>query len=213
MIRLTAINSSPVKKGNTDYLTRTMIETAVDMGCETQVFNLAQLEVKPCVHCNFCVAKQIPERYCALKDDAQTIFESLKGTDILLLSSPVYHMRTNAQMAALADRLRVFIFGNVTREMMKDKIGISAAVAWHRQGGLETTHLSHFYLFYNLDMLALGCHQSVSPLGASALSSRHGNGIFEKDLRLGVAEDEPGLESGRKLVKRAVNLAKRLAKD
>lgn len=59
-------------------------------------------------------------------------------------------------------------------------------------------------------MLPVGCHHSISPLGASAMSSRHGEGIFEKDVHHGVLEDKAGLKSGEMLVKRAVVLSRKI---
>ncbi len=207
MTKLVGISSSPVKKGNTESFVSHMMETARDEGCDTELFCLSKMEIKECVHCNACIGKQKNGRYCMLDDDAQFIFEKIEQADILLLASPVYHMRMNARMASLTDRLRVFIFGNISGGKLKNKIGISAAVAWKRHGGFETTHLSHMYTFYNLDMLPVGCHHSISPLGASAVASRHGEGLFEKDVRLGVLEDSAGLKSGEMLVKRAVELS------
>ncbi len=206
-MKLVAISSSPVKKGNNEHFTSHMVKTAQSLGCDAEQFNLSQMDIKPCVHCNACIGKQKENKYCALDDDAQVIFEAVEQGDILLLASPVYHMRTNAQMAALMDRMRVFIFGNISAGKMKNKIGISAAVAWKRHGGFETTHLSHMFMFYNLDMLPVGCHHSISPLGASALSSHNGHGQFQKDIRVGVMDDEVGLKSGEMLVKRAVEIA------
>ncbi len=207
MTKLVGISSSPVKKGNTENLVSHMIQAAKGLGCETDLFNLSRMEIKECMHCNACISKQQQDKYCMIDDDAQKIFESVQNADIILLASPVYHMRMNARMAALTDRLRVFIFGNISAGLLKNKIGISAAVAWKRHGGFETTHLSHMYAFYNLDMLPVGCHHSISPLGASAVSSRQGEGIFEKDIRVGILQDKPGLKSGEMLVKRAVELS------
>lgn len=206
-MKLVCVSSSPVKKGNNEHLAVHMLEAARKLGCETELLNLSGMDIKPCVHCNGCIGKQKEGRYCLQKDDAQTIFNAVETCDILLLASPVYHMRMNAQMAAFADRMRVFIFGNISAGKMKNKIGISGAVAWKRHGGFETTHLSHMYMFYNLDMLPVGCHHSISPLGASAVSSRDGHGIFEKDVRLGTDLDKAGLKSGVMLVKRAVEVA------
>jgi multimeric flavodoxin WrbA len=213
MVKFLVISSSPIKKGNTEYLTTHMLETAKQQGCDTQGFNLSEMEIKECLHCNACISKQKPGKYCVLDDDAQTIFKAAEQSDIVLLSSPVYHMRMNARMAALTDRMRVFIFGNLSGGKMKNKVGISAAVAWKRHGGLETTHLSHMYVFYNLDMLPVGCHHSISPLGASIVSSRYGEGQFEKDIRLGVMEDKAGLKSGEMIVKRAIEVAKALKSE
>ncbi len=210
MIKLTAVSSSPVKKGNNEHLTSHMVKEAQKKGCETRQFNLSKMNIAQCLHCNACIGKQKKDKYCVLDDDAQEIFEAAEQSDILLLSSPVYHMRMNAGMAALTDRMRVFIFGNISGGRMKNKVGISAAVAWKRQGGFETTHLSHMYVFYNLDMLPVGCHHSISPLGASAVSSQYGHGVFEKDIRVGVLKDKAGLKSGKMLIERAIEVAKKL---
>lgn len=210
MVKFLAISSSPVKKGNNEYLTSHMLEAAARQGCHTQCFNLSEMKIEECLHCNSCIGKQKPGKYCVIDDDAQKIFEAAEQSDIILLSSPVYHMRMNARMAALTDRMRVFIFGNLSSGKMKNKIGISAAVAWKRHGGFETTHLSHMFVFYNLDMLPVGCHHSISPLGASAVSSRNGEGLFERDVRCGVMEDKAGLKSGEMLIKRSMEVAKAL---
>ncbi|MCG8567611.1 MAG: flavodoxin family protein [Desulfobacterales bacterium] len=210
MTRLVAVCSSPVKKGNSEYLTNHMVAVAEKLGCEAEVFYLSRMEIKECIHCNGCIAKQKPGKYCLVKDDAQPIFEACEAADIILLSSPVYHMRMNARMAAFTDRMRIFIFGNETKGRLENKIGISGAVAWKRHGGFETTHLAHHHVFYNLDMLPVGCHHSLSPLGASGVSSQNGEGIFDPKMRLGVAGDGAGLKSGELLVKRAVSLAGKL---
>ena len=47
---------------------------------------------------------------------------------------------------------------------------------------------------------------SGSPLGASALASRHGAGVFDPEVRVGIQEDEDGLKSVRALLDRAVEL-------
>ncbi len=44
----------------------------------------------------------------------------------------------------------------------------------------------------------------------AAVSSRHGEGIFEKDIRQGILEDKAGLKSGEMLVKRAVELSRKI---
>ena len=210
MTQILGISSSPVKKGNTETLLDHMMKTAKNIGCDTKSVKLSGRDIKECIHCNSCIGKQKEHKYCILDDDAQPIFEMAQDADILLFASPVYHMRTNARMAALLDRMRVFIFGNISAGKLKNKVGISAAAAWKRHGGFETTHLSHMYAFFNFDMIPVGCHHSISPLGASVLSSRHGHGIFEKNVKLGILEDKAGLESAEMIIKRAVEVSETL---
>lgn len=57
-------------------------------------------------------------------------------------------------------------------------------------------------------MLPVGCHHSISPLSASAVSSRNAEGKFEKEESLGVLNNKAGLKSGEMLIKRAIDVFK-----
>ena len=206
-MRIVGISGSPVGNGNVEAYLDAILDEGTAGEAVVEHIHLSQRTVGQCTHCNFCLSKQKDGRYCSLQDDAQPIFEAIERADVVVLASPVYFMRTSAQMAALIDRLRVFIFGNVTRGRLRNKIGVSAAVAWLRNGGLETTHLSHLYAFLTLEMIPASVHTGVSPLGASALSSEHGEAVFDPSTRLGAVEDAAGLASGRALVRRALELA------
>jgi hypothetical protein len=94
-------------------------------------------------------------------------------------------------MAAFIDRLRMFMFGNLTKWRLRNKIGISAAVSWLRHGG----------------MIPISAHNSVSFLGASAVSSENGSGEFDPDIRIGIEKDKIGLQSIRAIMNRALELA------
>jgi len=207
------ISGSPVKEGNVETFLQKAIESAPHRDFSYDIVNLSALKVQDCIHCNFCLSKQTAGRYCALKDDAQAIFEKAEAADIIILASPVYFMRTSGRMASLIDRFRVFVYGNVAGGRLRDKIGVSLAVAWRRHGGLETTHLSHLYAFMALQMIPAGAHGSVSPLGISVLSSMHGEGAFEKDVRLGIDYDEAGLDSAKIAMRRAVQLVRLIKKS
>lgn len=206
-LSIIGISGSPVKQGNVDFLLQAMLDSAGEKGVSKEIVSLADSRVEECRHCNFCLKKQTPGRYCAIKDDAQGLFEKIERADILVLSSPVYFMRTSARMAALIDRLRVFIFGNVAAGRLKNKIGVSAAVAWCRHGGLETTHLSHLYAFLTLEMIPASAHRSASLLGASAVSGTEGGAGSGRDARRAVEGDAAGLQSAAAIMKRALELA------
>lgn len=201
------VSGSPVKDGNVEAFTRAMLDEAARRGASVEAAHLSRLDIRDCVHCNYCLRGQEPGRYCSIKDDAQELFEKAERADILLLVSPVYFMRTSGRMASFLDRLRVFVFGNVAGGRMRDKIGVSAAVAWARHGGLETTHLSHLYAFLTLEMIPASVHDSISPLGASAVASEAGSGSFDPAVRLGAERDLAGLESGFAVIARAMELA------
>ncbi len=201
------ISGSPVKKGNVEMYLDTMLNYASEMGYEPDTLHLSTLSVSDCLHCNYCMKKQTETKYCSLKDDGQKLFEKVEKADILIFASPVYFMRTSARMAAFIDRLRVFIFGNVAGGRLKNKIGVSAAVSWVRNGGIETTHLCHINAFLTLEMIPVSVHHTVSPLGASGMGSENGTGRMLPDVRHGVMEDAAGLAAGRAFIDRAVEMA------
>lgn len=204
--KVLGISGSPVKKGNVETFLQKMMAHVPEERFSTKIIPLSKIEIKDCLHCNYCLSKQKPGKYCAINDDAQSVFDQIESADIIILASPVYFMRTSAKMAAFIDRLRVFIFGNLAKGKLRNKIGVSAAVSWMRNGGLETTHLSHLYAFMTLEMIPVSIHRGISPLGASAVASRHGAGALESSKRLGIEEDLLGLDSGRYIMERAVEL-------
>lgn len=205
--KLIAVSGSPVREGNLDGFLDALIEEASGRGHAAETVRLSRLNIKDCVHCNYCLSRQRPGRYCSIKDDAQPIFEKLEGADIIILASPVYFMRTSGLTAAFIDRLRVFVFGNIAAGRLRNKIGVSAAVSWLRHGGMETTHLSHLLAFLTLEMIPATIHAGISPLGASAVTSRHGSGRFNPAVRAGALEDLPGVDSAKALLGRALELA------
>lgn len=206
------ISGSPVKKGNVETLLDRAMEGLPAKKIEREVMHLSGLKIQDCIHCNFCLTKQRPGKYCSLKDDAQTIFEKAEAADIIVLASPVYFMRSSARMAALLDRFRVFVFGNLTGGKMKNKIGVSMAVSWLRNGGLETTHLTHILAFLTLEMIPASVHQGISPLGASACAGSNGSGRFDPNVKPGIEKDEAGLQSARLILRRAVELTRLVRK-
>jgi multimeric flavodoxin WrbA len=206
--KILGISGSPVKHGNVETFLFRALDGLPGREIEREVVHLSPLKIRDCIHCNFCLTKQTPGHYCSLKDDAQAVFEKVEAADIIVLASPVYFMRSSARLAALIDRFRVFVFGNLAGGRMKNKIGVSLAVSWLRQGGLELTHLSHITAFLTLEMIPASVHQGISPLGASAYASPGGSGDFDPAVRLGIENDAAGLQSARLIMRRALELAR-----
>lgn len=211
--KILGISGSPVKQGNVETLLNRALDGLPGREIERETVHLSKLKIRDCIHCNFCLTGQTPGHYCSLKDDAQAVFEKAEAADIIVLASPVYFMRSSARMAALIDRFRVFVFGNLAGGRMKNKIGVSLAVSWLRQGGLELTHLSHITAFLTLEMIPASVHQGISPLGASAYASQGGSGDFDPAVRLGIENDAAGLQSARLIMRRALELARLMKKN
>ena len=92
--------------------------------------------------------------------------------------------------------------------LTKGAIGVSMAAAWLRQGGLETTHLTHILAFLTLEMIPASTHKSVSPLGASVLTGLPAREDADSRVSLGVENDEMGIKSAQLIMQRALELSK-----
>lgn len=207
-IKVLGVSGSPIKGGNVEVFLNKMMDTISSKpGVSIETVSLSEIKVEDCRHCNFCTRKQTEEKYCSIEDNAQPLFKKVESSDILVLAAPVYFQRTSGIMASFIDRLRLFVFGSLTQGRVKNKIGVSAAVAWARHGGLESTHWSHILAFLALEMIPASSHDSISLIGASAVASPGGSAGFDPSIRIGIENDEVGLQTTKPIMERALELA------
>lgn len=179
-------------------------------GVKVELIPLAKKKISGCVHCNFCVTKQSEGKFCSLKDDMMEIYPRVIEADLLIWASPVYFGRLSGHLANFIDRLRpVSIVAKHYRGALKDKIGGALAVVWFRDCGAEPTLMSITWAFFHLGLITVGVH-IYGPFGAVAHSSMGGSGAIDKVERHLVLKDEYGLKAARLLVRRGVDLARRL---
>lgn len=101
MKRVVAFMGSPRKNGNTATLVKEVIRGAQDAGAETTVFDLYDMNIKPCQGCLVCRKTG----HCVMQDDFQSMFKHLVDADAVIFGSPVYICQVTAQMKLLWDRL------------------------------------------------------------------------------------------------------------
>jgi len=202
MIRILAIAGSPVKEGNTEALLREALNvTTSNPEVQTEVFNLSDLQIAGCRHCNWCLKMQTPDQFCAVSDGMDAIYPSLLKADVLILATPVHIGRMSGLMANMIDRMRVFVYGNMHRGKLKDKVGAALVVAFLRHGGLEATLsiLNNTFALFN--MIAVG-------RGGLALTSLDGKGKISRGTRHMVLEDSLGVSTAKEVVQRAIEIAR-----
>ena len=96
------LQGSPRKKGNTRFLLSAFMDEMAAQGAETQVLNVCDKNIKPCIGCGNCERKG----FCVHKDDDMTneIFGLLRRADVVVLATPIYFYNATAQMKLLIDR-------------------------------------------------------------------------------------------------------------
>jgi Multimeric flavodoxin WrbA len=101
MKKIVAFMGSPRKNGNTATLVNEVIRGAQDAGVETTIFNLYDMNIKPCQGCLVCRKTG----HCVMQDDFQNMFKHIIDADVVVFGSPIYLWQITAQMKLLWDRL------------------------------------------------------------------------------------------------------------
>ena len=100
MSKIIGFCGSP-RKGNTEFLMKTALESAEKQGHETEYVSLHKTKIGFCTACNAC---KIAHSGCVQKDDMAEFGEKLKDADIWILGTPVYWWGPTAQMKVFIDR-------------------------------------------------------------------------------------------------------------
>jgi multimeric flavodoxin WrbA len=94
------LNASPRKKGVTTTLLAE-VETTINSTHHTEVVRIQELKIKPCVGCLKCR----PDKNCVLpRDDAHILAEKIKGSDLMIIGSPVYWGNMPGTLKIFLDR-------------------------------------------------------------------------------------------------------------
>ena len=207
MIKLIGLCGSRVKDGNVAALLEDALsQTKKLKDVSAEVIPLVGKKIGPCLHCNWCINKQTPDKPCAQEDDMGPIYQKLLESDGILVASPAHFGRLSGLMADMMDRTRAFIHGKIYKFPLRNKVGGAISVAFFRGAGLETT-LSSLDLFFLTHQMIVA-NSGLVQLGAGAYSSREGKGVFEKAIRHMTLEDDFGVQSVRLLVARVIELAR-----
>jgi len=209
-LKILGLSGSPVADSNTERLLE-QASSALGQGVDWETVPLAGLNIEDCRHCNWCLAKQKPERYCALDDDMTRLYPKVLAADGLLVASPVYLGRLSGRLAACLDRLRALHYGRQTRGCLKYKVGGALAVGWFRHSGIETTLQSIHLAFLTFQML-IAVPGSLATFGGGAVASAGGGGQFDPQVRHGALADDFGLQSARATAAAVVELARLVRK-
>ncbi len=158
-LKVLAICGSPRTESNTEYFTQYTLDRIESQGVDTELVNMRDKNVNPCVGCYKCAENA----ECSQKDDFQELFEKMMQADGIILGSPVYHGAVTPQLKALLDRAG-FLSRWVANKMGSDynfsssvfskKVGAAITVA--RRAGYMTA-FSELLLWYTVnDIIVVG---------------------------------------------------------
>ena len=149
VMKVVGISGSSRKDGNTAIIIKTIFEELSKAGIETELIQLADIDIQPCRACFACKGK----RNCVFKNDGfNEVFNSMVEADGIILGSPVYSADVSSKMKAFLDRGGVVVATNPG--LLKHKVG-AAVAAVRRAGGMTAVDtMNHFML--NKEMIVVG---------------------------------------------------------
>lgn len=100
-MELVAILGSPRKSGNSTTIATRLLETAKNLGAETQTFMLNQLMYRGCQACYACKTKSDK---CILVDDLTPVLEAVREAEVVVLATPTYYGDITGQLKLFIDR-------------------------------------------------------------------------------------------------------------
>jgi len=194
---LLGICGSPRRQG-TEYAIKYALNYATEkFGFETEYWTVRNKEINFCLHCDYCVREK---KGCVNKDDMEKLYIKLEEAKFLLFGTPIFQGNLSGQLKTVMDRCRAMVAKNPN--VFKDKIGAALAVGGDRSGGQEIAIRSILDFYQQNYIISVSGGAFGANLGASLWSDDNG-----KD---GVQNDEEGLRTIRKVIKRLAELKKNI---
>lgn len=192
---LLGICGSPRKQG-TEYAVQYALNYATEKyGFDTEFWTVRNKEINFCLHCDYCIREK---KGCINKDDIVDLYSKLEEAKFILFGTPVFQGNLSGQLKTVMDRCRALVAKNP--DVFKNKIGAALAVGGDRSGGQEIAIRSILDFYQQNHIIAVSGGAFGANLGASLWSRDKG--------KPGTEEDEEGLRTIRKVIKRLVEFKK-----
>ncbi|MHC1602269.1 MAG: flavodoxin family protein [Methermicoccaceae archaeon] len=183
------ICASPRKRA-THYVLEHALSYLRERGYATELFHVMGKKLNFCIHCDNCIRTG---GTCVFEDDLPQLYEMMERADGIIMATPVYNGGCSAQLKAILDRTRAPLARDVN--MFSGKVGMAIAVGGDRVGGQELA-MQQIITFYIIN--------GIVPVGGGAFGANLGATFWSKDTLDGVMEDEYGLKTLRKTLKRFI---------
>jgi len=193
--QILGICGSPRKQG-TEYAIRYALNYAAEkFGFDTEFWSVRNKKINFCLHCDYCIREK---KGCVNKDDMEDLYTKLEEAKFLFFGTPIFQGNLSGQLKTVMDRCRAMVAKNPN--VFKNKIGAALAVGGDRSGGQEIAIRSILDFYQQNHIISVSGGAFGANLGASLWSGDKG--------KEGVQNDEEGLRSIRKIIKRLAEFKK-----
>ena len=101
-MKITVLNGSPRVNRNTSALVESFKKGAESAGHEVDVLQVGIMKISGCTACEYCHGSG--NGTCAIKDDMQKVYDSLKTAKLVVFASPVYYWSFTGQLQSTITR-------------------------------------------------------------------------------------------------------------
>ena len=118
-MKVVSVLGSPRENGNSSTIANRFCTTAEKFGAEVKTFVLNKLDYRGCQGCFLCKTKL--DR-CVLEDDLTEVLDAVRGTDVLVLASPVYYWDISGQLKCFMDRTFSYLVPDFITNPVKSRL-------------------------------------------------------------------------------------------
>ncbi|MEF2560727.1 MAG: flavodoxin family protein [Eggerthellaceae bacterium] len=204
-MKILAINGSHRVGQNTATLLQIALDEAAVLGAETEMVDLAELDIEFCAGCNRCLGKQM----CSISDDMDELKQKMLEADGIILGSPDYFSNVTARTKNFIDRTRPL---HMVANQLKGKVGGYLTMSGLDNCGSETTNRILDNFFATHEMIVIHPRPEGPVLGSGITGSlMAGMKDGKPRWRRSVEEDEIALKMAHQLGKDMAEMIQRLA--
>jgi multimeric flavodoxin WrbA len=178
-MKVFGICASP-RNNTTEYVLKNALEKLAGHGFETEMFTCQGMQIRPCMHCDYC----LENKKCIIDDDMKDVYEGLQCADGIILATPIQSGGISSNLSAIMDRTRAL--EAIDYNLLRGKIGMSIAVGGDRTGGQDFAHLKNVTYF----MI-----HGIIPVSGGPFGSNLGASFWSEDSLDKIKEDKYGMES------------------
>ena len=178
-MKVFGICASP-RNDTTHYVLNHALDILEGHGFETEIFTCQAKDIKPCMHCDYC----LENKKCIIQDDMAEVYRNLQEADGIILATPIQSGSISSNLSAIMDRTRAL--EAIDFNLLRGKIGMSIAVGGDRTGGQDFAHLANISYF----MI-----HGIIPVSGGPFGSNLGASFWSQDSLDKIKEDEYGMES------------------
>jgi multimeric flavodoxin WrbA len=178
-MKVFGICASP-RNDTTHYVLTEALDKLNNDGFETEIFTCQGKDIKPCMHCDYC----LENKKCIIQDDMQKIYDNILNADGIILATPIHSGSISSNLSAIMDRTRAL--EAIDYNILRGKIGMSIAVGGDRTGGQDFAHLANITYF----MI-----HGIIPVSGGPFGSNLGASFWSNDSLDEIKRDTYGMES------------------